>query len=64
MMSCPTDDVLRRFADVTLSAEQTERLAAHLAHCERCRAEDARLRILIGDVKAPFPEQVGLISLP
>jgi hypothetical protein len=54
MMSCPTEEVLVRLVDGALSVEETERLTRHVGRCERCRHQDARLRTLIADLKAPL----------
>mgnify|MGYP001415337774 CR=1 FL=1 len=60
MMPCPTDEVLVRLVDGALSVEETERLAQHVGRCERCREQDARLRTLIADLKAPLSVPVDV----
>lgn len=56
----PKDDELQDWIDGELSAEDAHRVADHVAACDRCRAEGARIRDLLAslhelprDVRAP-----------
>lgn len=60
MKPCPTDEVLVRLVEGSLSVEETERVAGHVGRCERCGEQDVRLRLLIADLKAPPPNQIDV----
>lgn len=51
---CPEESELVRFVDDDLPPEPADRQRAHLAECSRCRDEEARLRAIVADVRAPL----------
>jgi hypothetical protein len=46
---------LLRFVDDDLSNEESERVRAHLQACQACREQEAALRLLRADLRAPLP---------
>jgi hypothetical protein len=51
---CPFGTDLLSFVDNDLPPERADRERAHLAECPACREEEARLRTMIADLRAPL----------
>ena len=61
MIKTPCSEAsLLRFVDDDLSQEDTERMRAHLRACQACREQEAALRTLRADVRAPLPHELDV----